>query len=97
MATDLSKPINLRRGGEEKLTKITSQLRPGQGWQKNVGGMTPGKNHRMIGRAASSLALLQQVGADAFGPGANRLPIPVVAFRPDAKEDTQAKLKPITG
>lgn len=47
--------------------------------------------------ATPSLALLQQEWADAIGPGANHIPVPVIALRPDTKEDAQAKLKPIAG
>jgi hypothetical protein len=47
--------------------------------------------------ATPSLALLQQEWADAIGPGSNHIPVPVIALRPDTKEDAQAKLKPIAG
>lgn len=52
------------------------------------------KAHRRTGPIwfAFQSSLLEQQRTDAIGPGANGVPISVIALRPNAKGDTQSKL-----
>lgn len=57
--------------------------------------VTRGDDQESIFPTVLICSLLEQQRADAIGPGANGVPVPVIALRPNAQDDAQAKHQPI--